>query len=307
MISRLAIKIGGAWILFVALGISLYYLFKKYLGSKRARILSPLLSALLVFSLYRFDFPLYLSETRWLMELLLSNLPSLLGIFIVAFAAVTSAYHLSSRLRPETYRSIYHSFVLCLIGVSFLFNPDLGFLCLSFVIISLLFSEVVRATHEPPRSFLDVRGLFALLKEGKVTEFLTQLVHRGIGTATRGEEIRLYTAGFFALLGVTVVFLSLPFKAALASLFILALADPTAASIGRRFGLYRWSHNPSKSLEGSLGAFIVSFLVVLAFGFRPELAVLVAGSVMIFESFPLLMSDNLILPLLSAMLLCVPI
>jgi hypothetical protein len=33
----------------------------------------------------------------------------------------------------------------------------------------------------------------------------------------------------------------------------------------------------------------------------------VAGSVMIFESFPLLMSDNLILPLLSAMLLCVPI
>jgi len=306
MVSRLAIKIGGAWIFFVALAISLYYLLKR-LRSKRARILSPLLSLLLVFSLYRFDFRLYLSETRWLMELLLSNLPSLLGIFLGAFAAVTSAYHLSSRLRPETYRSIYHSSVLCLIGVSFLLNPDLGFLCLSFVIISLLFSEVVRTTHPPPKSFLDVRGLFALLREGKVTEFLIQLVHRGIGTAARGEEIRLYTAGFFALLGVTVVFLSLPFKAALASLFILAIADPTAASIGRRFGLYRWSHNPSKSLEGSLGAFIVSLLIVLTFGFRPELAVLVAGSVMIFESFPLLMSDNLLLPILSGMLLSIPL
>jgi hypothetical protein len=33
----------------------------------------------------------------------------------------------------------------------------------------------------------------------------------------------------------------------------------------------------------------------------------VAISVMIFESFPLLMSDNLLLPILSAMILCIPI
>jgi dolichol kinase len=108
-------------------------------------------------------------------------------------------------------------------------------------------------------------------------------------------------------MGVAVVFLSVPFKAALASLFILALADPTAAFVGRKTGLYRWNHNPSKSLEGSLSALIVSFLVAIVFGFRPELAILVAISVMIFESFPLLMSDNLLLPILSAMILCIPI
>ena len=272
-----------------------------------ARILSPFLSLLLISICYRFNPELFLSETRWVIELLLSNLPSLFGLALGAFLAASSAYHFSSKVKPETYRSIYHVSVLCLIGISFLLHPDLGFLCLSFVIISLLFAEVIRATHKPPKHFLHTRELFSLLRKGKVTDFLVQLVHRGIGTATRGEEIRLYTAGFFALIGVAVVFLSVPFKAALASLFILALADPTAAFVGRRVGFYRWNHNPSKSLEGSLGAFIVSFLVVIVFGFRPDLALLVATSVMIFESFPLLMSDNLLLPILSAMLLCIPI
>jgi dolichol kinase len=307
VISYTAIKTGGVWILFVVLALSLYYLLKRRLGVVGARILSLLLSLLPVFSCYRFSLHLFLSETQWVIELILSNLLSLFVLGLGALIAAASAYHFSSRVRPETYRSIYHVFVLCLIGVSFLLNADLGFLCLSFVIISLLFAEIIRATHKRPENFLHTRELFSLLKRGKATDFLIQLVHRGIGTATRGEEIRLYTAGFFALIGVAVVFLSVPFKAALASLFILALADPTAAFVGRKTGFYRWNHNPSKSLEGSLSALIVSFLVAIVFGFRPELAILVAISVMIFESFPLLMSDNLLLPILSAMILCIPI
>jgi dolichol kinase len=306
MISHLALKIGGVWILFVVLAISVYYALKKHLGRIAAAISSLLVSFLIVFSCYRFNFRLYLSETNWLLKLLLSNLFSLVILAFAATAAAFTAYHLSARLRPQTYRSIYHMSVLCLLGLSFILNPDLGFLCLSFTIIGLLFAEVIRATHEPPDQFLDTSELLLLLKERKVTDFLVQLVHRGIGSATRGEEIRLYTAGFFALVGIMVSFIFAPFEVALASLFILALADPTAAFIGRKVGFYRWSHNPAKSLEGSLGAFLVSFLIVLIFGFRIEVAIFVAISVMIFESFPLLMSDNLLLPILSSMLLCLP-
>lgn len=303
-VSTVVLKAGGAWITFVSFALLLYYSLKRRTGVNMARALALTLPFLIVLSLfYQLNPWSYLNDARWLLNFLLSHFWQLLLLFIFAFASAMSAYHFSSKVKATIYRSVYHIVILCLIGFGFLLNYDLGFLCLCFVVVSLIFAEVIRATHEPPSESLQLRELMRKLKELKTTEFLVQLVHRGIGTAVRGGEIRFYTAGILAILGIFIVFLTMPPRISLASLFILALADPSAAFVGRKYGRYGWGYNPEKSLEGSLAAFIVAFSVLLLFGFKPHVSLIVALSVMIFESFPLLICDNLLLPLMSSLLL----
>jgi len=305
MVTPLIAKVGGVWILFVMTALLSYYAGKRKMRPNFAKGMALLLALVVVGAAYRFSPYIYLSETKQLVEFLFSNLPALVVLFAFFPLFAFSAYRLSSRVSPQTYRSLYHVLVLSFLGMIFWLNPDLGFLSLSFVIISMVFSEAIRITHPAPSSSPPLRELLPLLKDLKVTEFLVHLVHRGIGSATRKGEIKLYTAGVFGLLGILLAVLGFSKQVAVASIFILAFADPTAALLGRKVGTYCWSHNPPKSLEGSLGAFMVTLVIVCCFGFNPLWALVVAGSVMIFESLPLLMSDNLVLPLMAGILLTV--
>ncbi len=307
MISPTAFRVGGMWIIFVSLVLGTYYLLKRKIHGW-AKILSPSFGFFVVMACYRFDLFSYLSDCFWIRDLLIENMFSLAIFGVLAVALALTAYHFSFKIKPSSYRSLYHFLVFVVLGASFFVHPDFGFLCLSFVTVAFIFVETIRVTHPKPARQFRIGDLFALLKEKKITDFLVHLVHQAFSRAFRqAEEFKLYMAGFFAVFGLLLVFIALPYRVALTSLFILALADPAAAFCGRRYGWYRWSHNPIKSLEGSLAAFVVTFSVVFIFGFSPLTAGVVALSIMVFESLPLQMSDNLLLPVLSGLLLLTPL
>lgn len=65
----------------------------------------------------------------------------------------------------------------------------------------------------------------------------------------------------------------------------------------------RWNHNPSKTLPGSLAMLSIAIIWLLILGLPVHAAVLVAISAALFESLPVRVSDNLVVPLICGMML----
>jgi dolichol kinase len=106
------------------------------------------------------------------------------------------------------------------------------------------------------------------------------------------ESPRLVAAPIYLAVGVVLSLLVFPKSIAYASITIVAVGDPVASYVGRRFGR---THVKEKTLEGFMAGLIVSFAAA-SLWVPPHLAL--AGSVvgMLLEVLRIL-DDNLTIPL----------
>jgi dolichol kinase len=98
-------------------------------------------------------------------------------------------------------------------------------------------------------------------------------------------------------IGVLLVFVLLPPSLAACSVLVLALADPTASYLGRRWGRRRVG---TGTVLGSASFLLVAYLVLTAF-VGPWRALPVAALVTVAELSPWRVDDNLVVPLATAL------
>ncbi|MEI8346090.1 MAG: diacylglycerol/polyprenol kinase family protein [Pseudomonadota bacterium] len=123
----------------------------------------------------------------------------------------------------------------------------------------------------------------------------------------RAEERIKESSAFPYAMAVLLTMITFPQTVAVASIYVLAIADPLAAIVGIRFGKHKIVGN--KTWEGSLVFFAATFLCLLlvlllkgvgsveiAFGLSFVTALLVG----IFEVIPLRLDDNFTIPLFTA-------
>lgn len=129
--------------------------------------------------------------------------------------------------------------------------------------------------------------------------FWTGFAYHIGGKIIRGHEYAGdFTGATYILVTVclTVALFSKPI--AIAALAFIVIGDTLAALIGRKLGRHKFANG--KSLEGSLGCFLGTLIVVLL---APNLAfsVLLIGAVVatVVEALPLGIDDNVTVPLLS--------
>jgi dolichol kinase len=118
--------------------------------------------------------------------------------------------------------------------------------------------------------------------------------------AARNEELSNFAASpaFFAL-GILLTLLLFPSAVSSAAIAIFALGDSTASIFGRILGKTRLFFNRKKTLEGSLIGFAFAFLAGTIFT-SPLIALTGAAVAMLFESLPLPLNDNMLVPLMTA-------
>jgi phosphoserine phosphatase len=120
--------------------------------------------------------------------------------------------------------------------------------------------------------------------------------------ATEPELYEFATAPIFYALGIllTLVFFNPPASSAAIAAF--ALGDSTASLFGKALGKETLPFNKGKTLEGSLVGFSLAFAAAMFF-ISPWKALVGAATAMIVESLPLPLSDNLVTPLATALVL----
>lgn len=271
-------------LLFGCFLIVFFHLLRKKLGSFLALFLSafPTYLAIQPFSggVLHTDFrdeiiPLFLRKPATSLAALGAALSMLL------FARV-----LSTRVGKQGYRSLNHMLGGMLLVFFITLGKELALLFISAWLTAFLFAE-------------SLRGLARRGKRDKLIDFANELLSKA---ARNPLEEKFFAPSFFTLMASLLVVAFLPLRSSLGALLVLSFADPSAALVGIRYGRHKWSHNPPKSLEGSIAMASVTFFVLLPFAsLLPSL--LVAISVALFESMPLAMSDNLVIPLLTGMLL----
>jgi dolichol kinase len=101
------------------------------------------------------------------------------------------------------------------------------------------------------------------------------------------------------LLGCWLAIVIFPVDIALRSILVLALADPIASYVGRRWGKHAFF---SGSVEGSILFFSVSLAILAPFAGGP-VGALVAGAATLLERIPWRLDDNLTIPLGTGALL----
>ncbi|MDY6930648.1 MAG: hypothetical protein SVJ22_01870 [Halobacteriota archaeon] len=266
--------------------ISLHFLKRRTDEIAIAALPALILSFICVLAFYSFSVSRYIEESQILFVTL--NLIEDLNLIVlgIVFAVVgfTSAYLLSARLNQQEYRSLFHVVPGLLLVYFCLVNTDIALLFLGICITVFFVGEYFRQSEDE--------------------NFLSDLAKTMMNAALRGNEVAGYVATLFFLIGAIIVVLFLPYKFAVGSILVATVGDPSAVMIGKRYGNHKWGHNPKKSLEGSGAMFLVSALALSLTGFIPILTALVVSlSATLFESLPLKVSDNLIIPLISGMVL----
>jgi dolichol kinase len=281
-------RTGAMWVWFSGCFLLFFHLLLRKTGREGlSASLSAPLAFLLVLPFYRFSLSSYLADTRAFLDLCSAEKYWLfLGVVFLA-AEFATYWKLSGRMKGEVYRHLVHALGALLIAYFVWVNVDLAFIFLCFYIAIFSFGTYLR--HAP------LSGRYIETFQG----WLNQWLSAGERTA---EESKLFMAAYFGMVGMAIPILLLSKKVALASVLSLALGDPTATMVGLKYGRHRWPHNPGKSLEGSAAMGLVLFLLLLFFA-SPLVAVAAAVSVVLFESMPLAMSDNLIVPLFAGMIL----
>ncbi len=137
------------------------------------------------------------------------------------------------------------------------------------------------------------RGKNFLLEEfAAIENFFEERIYKNF---ERKESFPMKGAILFYL-GAFLTLLFFPEKIAAASIAVLAIGDSASTLIGKKFGRHKISGN--KTLEGSLGFFIFSFLILLFF-VSPERAIFAALISAFAESVEQI-DDNLSVPLAVA-------
>jgi dolichol kinase len=123
---------------------------------------------------------------------------------------------------------------------------------------------------------------------------------RYAGELFRPEEWQKLSGGSHYLFGSALTLALFPAEAALAALLVLALADPMASIVGRRWG----TRLPGgKSRAGSLAFFLSSWLIlVLYLGGNPLLYLPAAFLGTLAEARPRPLDDNVAVPLVVGLM-----
>jgi diacylglycerol kinase (CTP) len=109
------------------------------------------------------------------------------------------------------------------------------------------------------------------------------------------------TGSFFYLLAAPITILLFQESAAIASLFIVAIADPLCSLAGLQWGKKKMF---GKSLEGSSVFFVVSLLILSAFSFPIHVRLIAALIATLTELFTTKwLDDNLTIPIITALVL----
>lgn len=283
----IAMKAGARIIWFGAMFIIFSHLIRKKV--KNLYLVAPLLC----FLSYLATEPISLVVLRVnflaeILSLLLANATGVAVGMVILLALLGFAWKLSAALPSQEYRSLSHA-LGGLVLVYFMFvDVNISFLLWSAWTVAFLMGEYLKLSY--------LSGRHA----GKFSRF----AHRLISSAVRRKtESKFFMPTYSALLGILIALVFLPHQFALASILVLSTSDPGASMVGRRIGRTRWPHNPKKSLEGS-GTFLgIALLVLFALDIAPWVAIAAAISVMLFESLDLEVSDNLVIPLITGMVL----
>jgi dolichol kinase len=117
----------------------------------------------------------------------------------------------------------------------------------------------------------------------------------------KDSESRKPTGSFFYLLAAPITILLFQESVAIASLFIVAIADPFCSLAGMQWGKTKIL---GKSLEGSSVFFALSLLILLAFSFSIHGCLIAAFVATMTELFtPKWLDDNLTIPIVTALVL----
>jgi dolichol kinase len=132
---------------------------------------------------------------------------------------------------------------------------------------------------------------------------LERLFEWFIGPALRQGEERKPTTGTWSMLGILTTLLAFQRAFAIPAMFYAQIGDPAAEVLGRRWGRHRL--RSGKSLEGSLGCFLVSALIGLfcsqLLPLNPGIAVWGALVAAVAEAAPLPIGDNLFMAPLAGL------
>lgn len=117
----------------------------------------------------------------------------------------------------------------------------------------------------------------------------------------KASESRKPTGSFFYLLAAPITILLFTSQQAIASLFIVAVADPLCSLAGLQWGRTKIL---GKSLEGSSVFFAVSLLILSFFPFPMYVRLIAALGATLTELFtPKWLDDNLSIPIITAFIL----
>lgn len=120
--------------------------------------------------------------------------------------------------------------------------------------------------------------------------------------ATQSELYEFTTAPIFFAMGIAISLVLFPPPASYASIAILTLGDGFATIFGKIFGRTVLPFNKGKKLEGSIFGFLFAFLGAMFF-VNPIKALIGALLGMLIECFPLPISDNMMVPIISGLAL----
>jgi dolichol kinase len=121
-----------------------------------------------------------------------------------------------------------------------------------------------------------------------------RLFFRSMAKLASPREAGGLASSTWYLVGVLTALLVFPLNVAMAGIMVLALGDPAASYVGRRWGRHRIPGDGS--IEGTAVFFVVALGVLLAF-FPPLYAVLGCVAATVVERIPWPLDDNLTLPL----------
>jgi len=185
------------------------------------------------------------------------------------------------RERPFYYRKFFH-LSGSIVALGYLFIPQKGLYLVILLPFLLLFLIVDILRLNSPRINEHFFHLFSPLIAPKDSHQLN------------GSTYYLISSFLSILL--------FPKEVAVLSMLYLSMGDSTAAIIGKKFGKTKIF---DKTLEGSLSCLLLCFLISLKF-FNWKISLVGATSAMLIELFssgdfrsPLLLDDNLLIPLLS--------
>lgn len=125
---------------------------------------------------------------------------------------------------------------------------------------------------------------------------LNALFFRAFPSLASPREARRPASSTWYVLGVFLALALFSRERAVAGILVLALADPTASLVGRRWGRTRLGHG---SVEGSLALFAVAFAVLVPL-VGPVQALVAAAVATAVEPIPWALDDNLTLPVTVA-------
>lgn len=282
------LKIGLAIICYgIFVAVFLHWFRKKFENILPAFLLALLASSAPAMVFYELNPVIWFNESKafylQMVEEMRGGIVSMISVIVIAAIFGSFPRLITKRFTGQDLRSFYHLSYGIMICYFLFLNPDVAFWMLS--------------------CSISVFVVLEYLRESDDTSAFTIFIKDAMNKAIRGQEIRGYMATFFYLIGLILVVLFLPPDFALGATIILVLGDPAAAQIGKRYGRYEWNHNPSKSFEGSMAMFLVSFFALQILGIPLVTTAFVAVSATLFESLKLDISDNLMIPIISGIIL----